>query len=198
MHSILRLLVLTIALCIAPCPAFAFHTVVIDAGHGGHDRGGGPGQRIPEKPYTLDIAQRLRRILSDAGYKTVMTRDGDYFVSLGGRCAVANAQRNAIFVSIHLNSAPRPGADGIETYYYASRASSLASKVHSEVQRTAGTENRGVKRRAFYVIRNTKIPSILCELGFLTNPAESKRITGSAAYREELAQAIARGIKKSD
>jgi N-acetylmuramoyl-L-alanine amidase len=198
MQSILRLLVLITALCIVPCPALAFRTVVIDAGHGGHDRGGGPGQRIPEKPYTLDIAQRLRRILSTAGYKTIMTRDGDFFVSLGGRCAIANAQKNAIFVSIHLNSANRPGADGIETYYYASRAAGLAAKVHREVQRTAGTENRGVKRRGFYVIRNTTIPSILCELGFLTNPAESRRITSSPAYREALAQAVARGIQNSN
>jgi len=196
MHSIPRLIVLITALCLLPLPASAVRTVVIDAGHGGHDRGGGPGQRIPEKPYTLDVAQRLRKVLTSAGYRTVMTRDGDYFVSLGGRCSVGNAQRDSIFVSIHFNSAPREGANGIETYYYSSRAGKLAASVHREVVRTAGTEDRRVRRRAFYVIRKTRAPSILCELGFLTNGTEPRRIAGSAAYRQQLAEAVARGIQK--
>lgn len=199
MHRYRRFFVLLSALWFGlSAPAWAVRTIVIDAGHGGHDRGGGPGQRIPEKPYTLDIAQRLRRVLANSGYRTVMTRDGDYFVSLGGRCSVANGQRDAIFISIHLNSAPREGADGIETYYFSSKSGKLASAVHAQVIRTAGTENRGVRRRGFYVIRRTKIPSILCELGFLTNRAEAKKITGSATYRQALAEAIARGIKAWD
>jgi N-acetylmuramoyl-L-alanine amidase len=198
MYSIPRLILLITALFLLSMPASAVRTVVIDAGHGGHDRGGGPGQRIPEKPYTLDVAQRLRSVLSNAGYRTVMTRDGDYFVTLGGRCAVGNGQRDSIFVSIHFNSAPREGADGIETYYYSSRAGGLASAVHREVLRVAGTEDRRVRRRAFYVIRRTRSPAILCELGFLTNRAEAKRITESSGYRQQLAEAIARGIQKWD
>lgn len=174
--------------------AWALRTVVIDAGHGGHDRGGGPGQRIPEKPYTLDVSRRLRTILQNAGFRTVMTRDGDYFVTLGGRCSVANKQRDAIFVSIHFNSARREGADGIETYYYTSRSSSLAAAIHRELVRTAGTENRGVRRRGFFVIRRTRIPAVLCECGFLTNRKEASRISGSAAYRQQLAEAIGRAI----
>jgi N-acetylmuramoyl-L-alanine amidase len=195
MYSIPRFLVLITVLCLLSVPAFAVRTVVIDAGHGGHDRGGGPGQRIPEKPYTLDVAQRLRRILSDAGYRTVMTRDGDYFVGLGQRCAVGNSQRDSILISIHFNSAPREGANGIETYYYSSRAGKLAAAVHREVLRVSGTEDRRVRRRAFYVIRRTRSPAILCELGFLTNRSEAKRITGSEAYRQQLAEAVARGIQ---
>ncbi len=181
-------------LLLLTAPLALAKTVVIDAGHGGHDRGGGPRQKIPEKPYVLDIAQRLRRILAAAGYKTVMTRDGDYFVTLGGRCAIANAQRDAIFVSVHLNSAPRAGADGIETYYYSSKSARLASAIHSRMVSAAGTENRGVRQRGFYVIRNTRIPAVLCECGFLTNPAEGKRISTSGDYRQKLAQAIANGI----
>jgi N-acetylmuramoyl-L-alanine amidase len=199
MPSSRRFSVLSLALwlCLLS-PAWAVRTVVIDAGHGGHDRGGGPGQRIPEKPYTLDVAKRLQSILSSAGYRTIMTRSGDYFVGLGGRCAIANRQSDAIFVSIHFNSARREGADGIETYYYTGRSSGLAAAVHREVVRAAGTENRGVRRRGFYVIRNTRIPSILCELGFLTNRAEAKRISGSVAHRQKLAEAVARGIKAWD
>jgi len=196
MHCLRRSLLLIVALwsvlLVAPSAA---RTVVIDPGHGGHDRGGGPRQRIPEKPYNLDVALRLQNVLNAAGYRTIMTRSGDYFVGLGGRCAIANGQRDAIFVSVHFNSAPREGANGIETYYYSSRSAKLAAAVHREVVRTAGTEDRHVRRRGFYVIRNTRIPAVLCECGFLTNGAESKKITGSAAYRQSLAEAIARGIQ---
>src|SRR5215212_12074685 len=93
-----------LALCgwlLLASPAFAVSTVVIDAGHGGHDRGGMPGQRIPEKGYALDVARRLEANLRAAGFRTVMTSGGDYFVGLGGRCAIANRQRNAVFISVH-------------------------------------------------------------------------------------------------
>lgn len=169
-------------------------TVVIDAGHGGHDRGGAPSQRIPEKPYALDVAQRVRRILSGAGYKTVMTRDGDYFVTLGERVRIANAHRGAVFVSVHFNGATREGANGIETYYYSSRSAKLAAAIHTRMVKAAGTEDRRVRRRGFYVIRNARIPAVLCECGFLTNRKEAKRITSSADYRQRLAESIARGV----
>src|SRR4030088_2661043 len=82
-------------------------TVVIDAGHGGFDRGGVPYQRIGEKNLTLDVAQRLKRVMQASGYRVIMTRDSDVFIPLGTRVAIANSNRNAIFVSIHFNSAPR-------------------------------------------------------------------------------------------
>lgn len=194
MHRLRRLSVLIIWFILSAV-AMA-KTVVIDAGHGGHDRGGGPRQKIPEKPYALDVAQRLQRVLAANGYKTVMTRNGDYFVSLGGRVAIANSHRDAVFVSIHFNSAPRVGADGIETYYYTSRSAKLASAIHAQVNGVASSEDRGVRRRGFYVIRNTRIPSVLCELGFLTNPAEAKKITSSSTYRQSLAEAVARGVMR--
>jgi N-acetylmuramoyl-L-alanine amidase len=90
-------------------------TVVIDAGHGGYDRGGIPGQTVADKEMTLDVAQRLKKVLAASGYRVVMTRDGDVFVPLGTRVAIANSYSNAIFVSIHFNSAKRSGAGGIET-----------------------------------------------------------------------------------
>lgn len=195
LNAIRRLFVAMFLLFWLSTPAaWAVRTVVIDAGHGGHDRGGGPGQRIPEKPYALDVSRRLRSVLQTAGFRTVMTRDGDYFVTLGSRCAIANAQRDAVFVSVHFNSARREGADGIETYYYTSRSGSLAAAIHRELVRTSGTENRGVRRRGFFVIRRTRIPAVLCECGFLTNRREGGRISGSPAYRQQLAEAIARAI----
>ena len=173
--------------------ALALPTIVVDAGHGGHDRGGGPGQRIPEKPYALDIAQRLRSALREAGFPVVMTRDRDYFVTLGGRCAAANSRRGSIFVSVHLNSAPREGANGIETYYYSRQSASLAAAIHPQVVKAAGTEDRRIRQRGFYVLRNTRGVAVLCELGFLTNRSEASRLL-TASHRERLARAMAAGI----
>ena len=77
-------------------PVRNFTTVVIDAGHGGQDNGGIFGQRVPEKPYTLDTALRLRAILRNAGFQTVMTRTNDTFIPLPERVRIANTQHNAI------------------------------------------------------------------------------------------------------
>src|ERR1041385_8259839 len=104
-----------------------YTTVVIDAGHGGFDRGGIPGQRVLEKNMNLDVALKLKPILEKAGYRVVMTRSTDVFVPLGERVAIANSNPNAIFVCIHFNSASRRGASGIETYFYSRDSLSLAS-----------------------------------------------------------------------
>src|SRR5437762_3260323 len=169
-------------------------TVVIDAGHGGFDRGGIPGQRIPEKEMTLDVAQRLEGLLAASGYRVVMTRDSDVFVPLPTRVAIANSYQNGIFVCIHFNSAKRVGADGIETYFYSRDSLPLASAVHYFVAGGAPTPNRGVRRRGFYVLRKTKIPAVLVECGFLTNPGEGE-YAQTASYRQKLAEEIAAGIR---
>ncbi len=187
--------ILLAVLCLSASAAWARPTVVIDAGHGGHDRGGVPGDRYAEKIYTLDVARRLEARLRAAGYRTAMTRRGDYFVGLSQRCAIANSQRNAIFVSIHFNSAPREGANGIETYYYSRRSAGLASAVHSRLVRATSTEDRRLRVRGFYVIRNTRVPAVLAECGFLTNRSEGRLIAGSPAYRQRLADALASAIR---
>jgi N-acetylmuramoyl-L-alanine amidase len=175
-------------------PASDATTVVIDAGHGGFDRGGIPGQRVPEKTMNLDVAQRLKTILQSNGYRVVMTRDSDVFVPLGTRAAIANQYRNGIFVCIHFNSASRSGANGIETYFYSSQSLALASAIHYNVNAVAPSANRGVRRRGYFVLRRTSIPAVLVECGFLTNPSEAQ-YAQSSAYRQKLAQAIADGIR---
>src|SRR5882724_10294329 len=169
-------------------------TVVIDAGHGGFDRGGIPGQRVPEKTMALDVAHRLKAVLTAYGYRVVMTRDSDVFVPLGTRVAIANSYRDAIFVCIHFNAAPRRSASGIETYFYSSQSLPLASAIHYYVAGGAPSSNRGVRRRGFFVLRRTTIPSVLVECGFLTNPAEAQYAL-SSAYRQKLALEIAHGIQ---
>jgi len=169
--------------------------VVIDAGHGGFDRGGIPGQRVPEKNMTLDVAQRLKAVLTAYGYRVVMTRDSDVFVPLGTRVAIANSYRDAIFVCIHFNAARRGSANGIETYFYNSQSLPLASAIHYYVAGGAPTPNRGVRRRGFYVLRKTTIPAVLVECGFLTNATEAN-YAQSSAYQQKLAEEIGRGIRE--
>lgn len=181
--------------CAAPGSlASRFTTVVIDAGHGGFDRGGVPGQRVAEKTVALDVAQRLERALDRQGYHTIMTRDQDVFVPLPQRVAIANSYRNAIFVCIHFNAASRRGANGIETYYYSSESAPLAASIHRNLVARTPTENRGVRRRGYYVLRKTRIPAVLVECGFLTNPLEAE-LAQTAGYRQKLANQIAAGIR---
>jgi N-acetylmuramoyl-L-alanine amidase len=169
--------------------------VVIDAGHGGFDRGGIPGQRVPEKTMTLNVAQRLKAVLTAYGYRVVMTRDSDLFVPLGTRVAIANSYRDAIFVCIHFNAARRGSANGIETYFYSSQSLPLASAIHYYVAGGAPTPNRGVRRRGFYVLRKTTIPAVLVECGFLTNATEAN-YAQSSDYQQKLAEEIGRGIRE--
>lgn len=165
--------------------------IVIDAGHGGHDRGGMPGQRIPEEGYTLDVAKRLDSLLRSSGFRTVLTRRSDTFVSLDERCAISNRQRNAVFISIHFNGARNADASGIETYYCRGKESAaLAVALQRKIVAATGAESRFVRSRNLRVLRGTRAPAVLCELGFLTNRGESRRIV-TASYRQRLAAAIA-------
>ena len=184
-------------LLILVCAACAAPVIVIDAGHGGHDRGGMPGQRIPEKAYALDVAKRLDSVLRRAGFRTVMTRRGDYFVTLQDRCNISNAQSRAVFVSIHFNGAPNSDAYGIETYYYSGRDSvMLADRIFRNLVSYTGSPGRFVRSRPLYVLSHARHPAVLCELGFLTNRDEARRIDTSS-YRQRLAEAIGRAIISS-
>jgi N-acetylmuramoyl-L-alanine amidase len=189
-----RLIRVFLFLLLGTVGALAKPLVVIDAGHGGHDRGGMPGQRVPEKGYCLDVAQRLERVLRAKGFRTTMTRRSDVFVGLGERCRIANSHSNAIFVSIHFNGAANYNAYGIETYYSSGRASAaLASSIHRSVLSATGSIDRRVRSRGFYVLRKTRVPAVLCELGFLTNSYEARKVA-SSSYRQKLAEAVAKGI----
>ncbi|MBV8585243.1 MAG: N-acetylmuramoyl-L-alanine amidase [Verrucomicrobia bacterium] len=170
--------------------------VIIDPGHGGIDRGGMPGQRIPEKGLALDTARRLRRVLAKTGrVRPIMTRSSDVFVPLNVRTAIANryAGKNAVFVSIHYNAGERVGAYGIETYYYNPRARLLAQDVQRRVIEAMDSIDRGVWQRGFFVLRRNRLPAILVECGFLTNPEEARRAL-DPVYRQRTAEAVARAI----
>lgn len=171
-----------------------FGTVVVDAGHGGIDKGARGAYRTVEKNLTLDTAKRVERGLKARGFRVIMTRRGDYFVPLPQRAAISNRQWNAIFVSVHYNDSPRSAPNGTETYYFNSRSYPLAANIQRELSRFSN--NRGVKRARFHVLRNNAKPAALVECGFLSSPYEARKIL-SAGYRQRIADAIVRGVANS-
>lgn len=180
--------------CAGPGGVGRFRTVVLDAGHGGIDKGARGVDGSLEKKYALDTAKRVERGLRRAGYRVIMTRKGDYFVPLPRRAAISNRQRGAVFVSIHYNWARNSGARGTETFYHSSKSYPLAANIQRELSRYSN--NRGVKRARFHVLRNNVRPAVLVEGGFLSNSYEARKVR-SPFYRQRLADAIVRGIIKS-
>jgi N-acetylmuramoyl-L-alanine amidase len=179
---------------VQPRTPVSFSTVVVDAGHGGHDRGGIPENIIPEKEVALDVARRLQSHLESGGLRVVMTRSDDTFVTLGQRVRIANAEPNAIFISVHFNAALRREARGVETFFGSASGAPLARLIQEKLLAiTANPENRPLKRAKFWVLRETKCPAVLTECGFLTNP-EDAAFAQQEASRDMLAQQIAAAV----
>jgi N-acetylmuramoyl-L-alanine amidase len=185
---------LIIAASISSSSAYSFKTVVIDPGHGGHDKGGVWGQ-VYEKHLALDTSARLEIELRKRGFHTVMTRRGDYFVTLPDRCRISSRYSNAIFVAIHYNYTWNQGASGLETYYTTPQSKPLSDYVQACLNRRMNCLNRGSKFARFYVIRNNTNPAILVECGFVSNGTERNRMKGGV-YRQALAVSIAEGIQR--
>jgi N-acetylmuramoyl-L-alanine amidase len=204
---IVRFLVLWVGLALASFSAEAkkrgrqpvkaavpFTTVVVDPGHGGHDRGGIPENIIPEKDVALDVGKRLQKYLEAGGLRVVMTRGDDTFVSLGERVRIANAEHDAIFVSVHFNSALRVEARGVEVFYGSDSGASLARLIQEKLLTvTVNPDARPLKRGPFWVLRQTKCPAVLAECGFLTN-CEDAEFALEEGSREKLAEQIARAV----
>jgi len=170
-----------------------FDTVVVDAGHGGHDRGAKACSGSCEKILTLDTAHRLATVLRSQGFRVIETRPTDDFVPLGGRTAISNGTFGAIFVSVHYNWTRRSKAHGIEIYYQSRQSRRLAANILREALGAYSTHSRGIKKRGFYVIRNNRRPAVLCELGFVSNPSENRSIQ-NPAVRQRIAESVATGI----
>lgn len=169
-------------------------TVVIDAGHGGKDWGAYKGG-VKESYLNMKVAQKLEYYLKRSGYRTVMTRRSDSFISLSRRAAIANRYRNSIFVSIHFNSTSSSWVRGAETFYAGSAGRTLASSIQRELVRKCRMKNRGVRFARFTVLVQTKCPAVLVECGFMSNAAERQRCVTNS-FQTTAAQAIADGIRK--
>ena len=174
--------------------AYNFRTVIIDPGHGGHDKGGQWG-RVYEKHLALDTSVRLESHLKKMGYRTVLSRRSDHFISLPGRMKLAHKYDRAIFVSIHYNYTWKQHVSGIETFYHGSESRKLAQDVHRGMMSRVKVVDRGIKYGRFYVIRKCKHPSILVEGGFVSNSDERSRMK-TAWFRDAIARGVADGIQK--
>lgn len=184
-------------------PTRQYPLILIDPGHGGEDKGAEspfkPG--CQEKSLTLATSCLVKDFLQQMGYPIKMTRSEDIFIPLQTRASMANEAKPALFVSIHYNSAPNKGANGIEVFYYLSKidkkrtndSKALASIVLAKVLERTGAKSRGVKSENFAVIRETEMPAILIEGGFLTNQEEMQKIK-DPLYIRQLALGIALGV----
>jgi N-acetylmuramoyl-L-alanine amidase len=167
--------------------------VILDPGHGGKDPGAIGIGGLQEKNVILPISQIVAQILEKQGIQVMMTRSSDYFVSLQGRTDIANRAGASLFVSIHANSmgASRPDVNGLEIYYFGERR--LSDTIYRSIVQSVSVKERGVRRARFYVLRNTKMPSTLIEVGFLTGQEDAAKLRNSN-YQRQMAEAIARGI----
>jgi N-acetylmuramoyl-L-alanine amidase len=196
-------------------------TICLDPGHGGKDPGNREGNQF-EKKYTLLLAQELASQLKSAGFNVCFTRNSDSFVELPARPEIARRRGADLFLSLHFNSADHAGAStvkGVEVYCLttargrstnargdsASTAACpgnrfdtknvlLAYQLQRALLRKLGTEDRGVRRARFAVLRGAEMPAALIEAGFMSHPTEARKIY-DAAYRRQMAQAIVEGIR---
>lgn len=174
-------------------------TVCIDAGHGGTSSGAVLGSRL-EKDDTLELSLLVRDILEERGYTVVMTRDTDSDVSLAERCEIANKARASLFVSIHRNSSDSKSATGMEMWVHSSNPTDdrLLAQNILDCLDSLNITNRGIhtgyrdgEEMNYYINRNTKMPSVLAEIDFISNKEDNKRFDENI---EKYALAIADGI----
>jgi N-acetylmuramoyl-L-alanine amidase len=194
-------------------------TVVLDAGHGGFDKGARSSYGT-EKDYALDVARRLRPLLQAKGFKVILTRENDVFLPLELRARIANQTRDSIFVSIHFNATSNRDATGFEMFSLTPRGApstaddalalsfinmqagsavdaqsfELSASVYHSMLGHIPEFDRGIKRARFAVLRLTKIPAILVEGGFLSETSDSQ-LVANPAWRAKLAEAISVGIE---
>jgi N-acetylmuramoyl-L-alanine amidase len=197
-------------------------TICLDPGHGGKDTGNRVHSFYwrDEKTYTLALAQDLREQLERAGFKVILTRDKDVYVDLPERPAIANKAGADLFISLHFNATQtdKNEVKGVETYcitpvgaassnsqgegadhsavtgnIYERRSFLFAYEMQKSIVQNLRSEDRDVRRARFAVLRDAKMPAILIEGGYMTNPTEGKNIF-DAAWRHQLASAIVKGI----
>ncbi|MFD2369595.1 N-acetylmuramoyl-L-alanine amidase [Brevibacillus sp. GCM10020057] len=172
------------------------YLIVVDAGHGGKDPGSLGAAGNHEKDYTLAVANKVVELLKQyKEFQVVPVRTTDVFYELSERVAIANEQNADLFLSIHANSFPKPTAGGTETFYYNANSKTFAQIVHKHLQGATQFTDRGVKSSAYYVIKNTKMPAVLTETGFLSNPSENAKLT-DPAFQDKIARALVAAIRE--
>ncbi|MCX7710321.1 MAG: N-acetylmuramoyl-L-alanine amidase [Clostridia bacterium] len=179
--------------------------IVIDPGHGGEEWGTYRGDMI-EKNINLDISLRMGRLLKDEGIKIAYTREKDVYLGLKERANFANDLNADLFISVHNNDMPgQPDYKGTETLYCPPQkpvfdsmdGQKLATIVQRELVKTLKTVDNGtIYRPNLAVIRRTKMPAVIAEIGYITNASDRARLA-SAEFRQKAALALANAVKKA-
>jgi len=185
------------------------HIVMLDPGHGGYDPGAITKQGVYEKSINLQIAQKVKEMLGPSGIGVFLTReeDIDYVpdgvqgkttkkqIDLNRRIEMAKEAKADLFVSLHVNATASGQDSGAETFYHSKSDSGkrLAELIQQELIKIPGMNHRIVKPGDFYIIKNTSMPAVIVEVGYLTSMKEQKKLQQSW-YQEQLARAIAKGI----
>ena len=172
--------------------------IVIDTGHGGHDSGA-TGSLAKEKDIALKASLELERQLKQLGFKVYMTRDDDTYVELYDRADIANDLNANLFVSIHINAHTNTSASGVEVLHASQSTSGgmgLADDIQGHLVKDLNAVDRGIVYRPnLVVLRETNMPSVLCELGFISNASDQSKLM-TPSYIEKAAGAIVKGIKE--
>lgn len=173
--------------------------IFIDPGHGGYDSGA-VGYGLKEKDLTLKIAKKIRDMLSRYSNVVVkLSREDDRYLSLSQRAKMANDWNADIFISIHINSATNKSAAGFETFIYNGNVSqatiSNQNVIHADVVKAIGLRDRGKKRANFAVLRQTKMPGLLTENGFISNANDANKLK-QESFLNKIAQGHVNGLVK--
>lgn len=185
--------------------------IVIDPGHGGRDPGKIGVSGVPEKEINLEVSKRLATVLGQMGAAVILTRDADIDLSdssatgwhgkkrqdLSRRADLANARNADLFISIHCNAFSSPREHGAQVFSHpeSSEAKVLAEVIQKEMSLILGNTTRKAKQVDYYAIRKTKMPAVIVEIGFVTNPKEDKQLQ-DPLYQSKVAWSIAAGITK--
>ena len=178
------------------------YCIVLDAGHGGSDggtQGGGMSSDVVEKDINLAVVLRTKKLLEDLGVKVVLTRETDETLSLDERVGIANSKEADLFVSIHCNYFEEDASvSGLECYYFEESdcGKQCAEKILETIADGGNVKTRNVKESDFYVLKKTKTPAVLVELGYLSNTKEC-RLLSEKEYQETLAEELVKGILAS-
>jgi len=177
-------------------------TVVLDPGHGGSDPGAVAGN-IKEKDLNLEVAMILRDMLAEAGITVYMTRTEDKYVGLYTRASIANNLNADLFVSIHHNASPDASSQGLMTLYYPTsknqkmNGQKLAQIIQKNMVSVLKTRDWGIIARPNLVVtRETSMPAVIAELGFMTNKAELERMV-TYQFKKLAAESLFNGIMEA-
>lgn len=169
------------------------YTIVIDPGHGGKDPGAIGLNNLNEKDVVTSTADYVVQQLEEAGANVIMTRNGDYFVSLDERARISNSYNTDAFISLHYDSFSAVPVSGVTTYYNSDSDAALASSLNSTLSSTVSLPSRGTQHAGYKVLENTNAPSVLIELGYITNPHDVT-VVQTGDYQSSVARAITNGL----